>query len=73
MRLRIGHINRSAITANKAPTTKVISSFPEYTVETVRQLFCDLVRIWYDPVNAYSETGGLAGCWTLNSSDEMAD
>ena len=31
-----------------------------------------LVRIWYDPVNAYSETGGLAGCWTLNSSDELA-
>ena len=32
-----------------------------------------LVRIWYDPVNAYPETGGLAGRWTLNSSDEMAD
>ena len=21
----------------------------------------NLVRIWYDPVNAYMETGGLAG------------
>ena len=32
-----------------------------------------LVRIWYDPVNAYPKTGGLAGRWTLNSSDEMVD
>ena len=32
----------------------------------------NLVRIWYDPVNTYPETKGLTGCWTLNSSDEMA-
>ena len=33
----------------------------------------NLVRIWYDSVNAYPETGGLAGRWTLNSSYEMVD
>jgi len=32
-----------------------------------------LVRISYDPVNAYPETGGLEERWTPNSSDEMAD
>ena len=32
----------------------------------------ELVRIWYDPVNAYPETGGLAGRWMLNLSDEMS-
>ena len=31
----------------------------------------NLVRIWYDPVNAHPETGGLTRRWTLNSSDEM--
>jgi len=35
--------------------------------------FGKLVRIWYDPVNAHPKTGGLAGRWTLNSSDGMVD
>ena len=33
--------------------------------------FSNSVRIWYDPVNAYPETGGLTGRWNPNTSDDL--